>query len=316
MARTRTVILRPSKPLLHVLPKKRSKPAFTLIELVVVISVIAILAAILLPALARAKSQARTVYCLNNKRQLAVAWLMYAQDSRDYLAYNTDPVWGLDDMDAPNWVASLVDWSTASDCSNLALLTNDTNSSMAPYISHVAAPYHCPEDTFLSPQQRAEGWTQRARSVSMNYVMGDGLGATGEPKSHAGFAYYASAQTHPPYISRWFIRIADLAGIGPSMACVFLDEHPDSLWLSPSFEVQYKPGVVVWRQLPASYHSGGCTLSFADGHEEYKKWVVPQTTVPVHYTYWDYAFSPWDWTSDTRDWEWFARHSLEPSAFP
>jgi prepilin-type N-terminal cleavage/methylation domain-containing protein/prepilin-type processing-associated H-X9-DG protein len=315
VARLGTFILRPSTSLLRASPKKRCKPAFTLIELLVVISVIAILAALLLPALARAKSQARTTYCLNNKRQLTVAWLMYAQDSRDYLAYNSDPAAGLENMDAPNWVESQVDWSTGSYCTNLALLTDDANSSLAPFISHVAAPYHCPEDTFLSPPQRGEGWTQRARSVSMNFVMGDGFTDSGEPKSRGGFAYYASVQNHEPYISRWFIRISDLAGIGPSMACVFLDEHPDSLWLSPSFQLDYKPGVVIWRQLPASYHSGGCTFSFADGHEDYKKWVVPQTVVPVYCTNWDYSFSPWDWTSDTRDSDWFAHHSLEPGAF-
>jgi prepilin-type N-terminal cleavage/methylation domain-containing protein len=69
--------------------KRRCAPAFTLVELLVVIAVIAALAALLLPALARAKSTARTTSCLNNKRQLAVAWLMYAQDNRDYLAYNS-----------------------------------------------------------------------------------------------------------------------------------------------------------------------------------------------------------------------------------
>jgi len=272
---------------------------FTLIELLVVISVIAILSTLLLPALGKGKSQARTTYCLNNKRELAVAWLMYAQDNRDHLAYNSYDFLG--GMDAPNWVSSYVDWTTSDYCTNLADLIDDTNSSLAPFINHVAAPYHCPEDTYLNSAQKALGWSQRARSVSMNYIMGDG-DEGGYLKSKIANAVY-------------FICLKDLAGIGPAMACVFLDEHPDSMFLSPAFAPEHSLVSVQWRQLPASYHDGGCTLSFADGHEEYKKWLVRQTLVPIYCTNWDYFYSPWDATTDRRDYDWYAHHSLPPSAF-
>ena len=287
---------------------------FTLIELLVVISVIAILSALLLPALGKGKSHARTTYCLNNKRQLAVAWLMYAQDNRDHLAYNSYDFLG--GMDAPNWVSSYVDWTTSDYCTNLADLIDDTNSSLAPFINHVAAPYHCPEDTYLNSAQKALGWSQRARSVSMNFVMGDG-DVEGYLKSQAagGVDYYHAGNNGQNNISHYFIRLKDLATIGPSMACVFLDEQPDSMFLSPTFAPSYSVETVQWRQLPASYHDGGCTLSFADGHEEYKKWLVRQTLVPIYCTNWDYFYSPWDATTDRRDYDWFAHRSLEPSAF-
>ncbi len=224
---------------------------------------------------------------------------MYAQDNRDHLAYNSDGF--LEGMDAPNWVSSYVDWTTSYYCTNLASLIDDTNSSLAPFINHVATPYHCPEDTYLNAAQKALAWSQRARSVSMNFIMGDGY-EDGYLKSKIANAVY-------------FICLKDLAGIGPSMACVFLDEHPDSMFLSPVFAPGHSLVSVQWRQLPASYHDGGCTLSFADGHEEYKKWLVRQTLVPIYCTNWDYFYSPWDATTDRRDYDWYAHHSLPPSAF-
>ena len=75
---------------------------FTLIELLVVIAIIAILAAMLLPALARARLKAQGVQCMNNTKQLTLAWIMYTCDNRDFVP-------GVDNDPGPG---TLSEWQT------------------------------------------------------------------------------------------------------------------------------------------------------------------------------------------------------------
>jgi len=98
---------------------------FTLVELLVVIAVIAILASLLLPALNRAKSKAEGMFCLNNTKQLLVAWQVYADDHDGLLAYN---VGGNGDRGVAadttlNWVDNTMSWDSSKENTNLATIT-------------------------------------------------------------------------------------------------------------------------------------------------------------------------------------------------
>src|SRR6185503_1742724 len=121
--------------------------AFTLVELLVVIALIGILAALLLPVLSKARIRTQGIACMNNNRQLCLAWLLYADDHGDRLPYNLG---GQADHDsvAPktdlNWVNNILNWSSANpDNTNTATITE---ASLAPYANKQVNIYRDPAD--------------------------------------------------------------------------------------------------------------------------------------------------------------------------
>jgi prepilin-type N-terminal cleavage/methylation domain-containing protein/prepilin-type processing-associated H-X9-DG protein len=241
---------------------------FTLVELLVVIAVIAILASLLLPALNRAKSKAEGIYCLNNTKQLLVAWHIYADDHNDVLAYNVGGNGGrsIASHTKLNWVDNIMSWeSLDSDNTNL---TTITDASLGPYARSVAI-YRCPSDRVLSDKQRRAGWEARIRSYSMNAMVGDAgdVSKSGVNENNPGYVQFFKASAIPlPY--RIFI---------------FLDEHPDSIndgyflnkWPPKNSDDRE------WIDLPASYHNGAASFSFADGHSETHRWQNGSTKQPT-----------------------------------
>ena len=138
---------------------------FTLIELLVVIAIIAILAALLLPGLGRAKAQAKTVACINNQRQLSLAWLMYTQDHDERLTPNTGYI-GPATPGGPSWVLGWLENNPNYEWPDNTNILHLKNSLLAPYLASAVPLWRCPSD----PSGSIFGGQRlpRVRSYSMN----------------------------------------------------------------------------------------------------------------------------------------------------
>jgi prepilin-type N-terminal cleavage/methylation domain-containing protein/prepilin-type processing-associated H-X9-DG protein len=246
-------------------------PGFTLVELLTVITVIAVLAGLLLPALVSAKLKARGIACLNNQKQLAISCQIYADDANDRFPYNLGISETRQTVAADsfiNWSSTVMDWETqnpdepgTSDNTNTVRLTRG---GLGPYTSRSANIYRCPSDTVLSDLQVQAGWQHRVRSMSMNAMVGD-----------AGVFSTGGANTNNPDYKQFF-KVSQVPT--PSQIFVFIDEHPDSI--NDGYFLN-KPGTMGWFDLPASYHNGSANLSFTDGHAESHHWLLASTKRPA-----------------------------------
>lgn len=245
---------------------KTKQAGFTLIELLVVIAVIAILAALLLPALTKARERAQAVICLNNTKQLNVAWQLYAADHSDSLPYNLGMA-GSSFRTNLNWVNDVMTWGLDSDNTNPAAITE---AALGPFLSGSTAVFHCPSDNVVSTIQAAAGWTGRLRSYSMNALIGD-----------AGTLSAKGVNVNDPSY-RQFFKITQI--LRPVEIFVFLDEHPDSiddgyfvnregtLPNASGYGSSISGGYAEWTDLPATYHNRSTSFSFADGHASLHRW--------------------------------------------
>jgi prepilin-type N-terminal cleavage/methylation domain-containing protein/prepilin-type processing-associated H-X9-DG protein len=249
-----------------------SPGGFTLIELLVVIAIIAILAAMLLPALSAAKQRAQGIQCMSNKRQLGLAWKMYANDYNGVFVVNESGVAAVDVFPNSAWVAGWLDYNGSPDDINTDYLINPTYAKLADYMGRTAPAYKCPSDQ--SCDHGATG-LPRVRSTSMNAAIGADI-------STAGLAASGNWIKYPTY--NVFLKESQVINPGPSDLWVFIDESPDSI-NDGSFAVQMPAFAqsTTWIDMPEKYHGGACGFTFADGHAENHKWQNPGNVSTVTY---------------------------------
>jgi len=283
----------PTKMLDH--EDRDATAGFTLVELLVILALLALSAVLVVPALARAKGDARAFQCLNNTHELNRAWRMWTDDNQDLLLYSS----GLSSVpasDARTWVFGDVDF----DGNNRA--TWDVTYAIAksplwPYCGTNADIWRCPADG--SYVQTASGIKPRVRSYAMNLYLG-GFAGTG-----GGWPLVSNL--------RLYFKYSEIADPSPAHLFVFTEMRPDGIvwnnFMTAMDGYPSSPALFQFSDFPGYSHDGAAGFSFADGHGELHQWKDRRTTpptIPVSPT------GPQIISPNNEDVAWLQDHSTRP----
>jgi prepilin-type N-terminal cleavage/methylation domain-containing protein len=235
------VVVRTSSILHHIARRierlTMRRKGFTLVELLVVIGIIALLIAILLPALQRARDQANRTACMSNIRQLTLAWMQYATEHKFKI------------MGSNTRTPQFSDWVCGDSFGNT--VASLEAGLLWPYIKD-AKPYHCPGDAGFHV------WTY---SIS-NFMCGEDGG---------GSLTVVTSMNQVKHSSETFVFTEeddyrqDATGYNRNS---FMVVPP-----SPGTRLGQEGR---WIDFPANFHKG-CTVSFVDGHAIYFPFSDPRT---------------------------------------
>jgi prepilin-type N-terminal cleavage/methylation domain-containing protein/prepilin-type processing-associated H-X9-DG protein len=226
---------------------------FTLLELLMVVLIVGILAALLSTAFSNTKAKSRRVACMNNMRQLQVAWWVYLDENDDLMPLNrtmpgprNEHIFGRRNS-SNSWVVG----SPKEDTTPVNLVKG----SLFPYTGKSVGIYRCPQDRSTVVLNKDQ---LRTRSYSMSaYLNGDDEGLDPRVKTKG----------------------SELINPSPERVFVFIEEHESSAWLG-SFRVlpreRFTLASGTWTSTPSDRHNQGCNITFADTHVEYWKWYWPK----------------------------------------